>query len=193
MAINYPDSKLADPLKLGEIYQDLIAFKLSHLYGIETHFYKNRDEQYTVGESVEGLEVKFDSYCTVTRRLSIEVGEKTKLSVVQFTPSGILREDNTVLYAQGNLKRAWVFEKKRLRQYYRDQEPETIDNDPPTIKKFYLYIRTADSIAMFNLTVSPYICVYSITPVPLFKEKHCTSEGARIYEALKSLTNESNS
>jgi len=188
----YHDSKHHDPLAMGMAYQGIIRYLMKKVYNRDITFYQNKEQQYNIGESVEGVEVKYDSYCTRTRRLSIEVGEKSRISVPVFTPRGIMRVDNATSYIQGNLTRAWIFDKQKLRKYYSKMKPSLIAYDPPTIKKFYLYLGEADKIAESTLRVSPFLCEYifkdevpkwgNCIPCPLFKNGHCFSEGARLYK-----------
>lgn len=194
--MTYPNSKHSDPLRLGDLYQDLIGRLLQKLYGVNVHFYGTQEDQYSIGESVEGIEVKFDNWCTKTRRLSIEVGEKTRANLARFSPSGIMRKDNTVWYAQGNMVRCWVFLKGDLQSFFKTRRPAIVANDPKTIQKFYLHLLEADKIAKYSFSVSPYVCDYDIPPVPnwenclpcpLYKDEHCLSQGAAIYRAIMEL------
>lgn len=191
--MTYPDSKHPDPLRLGELYQELIGHLLQKLYGLKVHFYHTREEQYTLGESAEGIEVKLDNWCTKTRRLSIEVGEKSRADLPQFTPSGIMRQDNTKWYAQGNMTRCWLFLKRDLQSFFKTRRPTVVDDDPKTIQKFYLSLSQADEIAERSFQVSPYVCDYGVPPVPkwdnclpcpLYKDGHCKSRGAAIHRAI---------
>lgn len=190
----YPDSKHPDSLGLGELYQELIRLLVLRLFGLKLHFYHTREQQYTIGETEEGIEVKLDTWISKTRRLSIEVGEKTRAALPHFTPSGIMRADNTVWYAQGDMKRAWVLRKRDLRQFFRDRRPPIIDNDPPTIQKFYLPIAAANEIATYQFNISPFVCDYGMEPVPawancepcpLFSGGNCQSVGATLWRAFR--------
>lgn len=147
MSVEYPDNKHADPLKIGEAYQEKIARIIKERYGVTIHYYKTKREQYTIGESVEGFEIKFDSWISRSGRMSIEVGEKTRKDLPHFTDSGILRMDNTKWYCQGDNFYCWVFSKKKLRDYYFMSKPHVIDDNPPTIRKFYIRLDVADKLA----------------------------------------------
>lgn len=191
--MTYPNSKHLDSLALGELYQELIKLLLLKRCGVKVHFYHTKEEQYDIGESVEGIEVKFDDWCTRTHRLSIEVGEKTRANLTKFTPSGIMREDNTIWYAQGNMTHCWVFIKRDLRLLFKTRRPTIVDDDPKTIQKFYLYLSEADKIAKYAFSVSPYVCDYGTLPIfawvncepcPLYSDGHCHSQGAAIHKAI---------
>lgn len=147
LATTYPDSKHADALAVGENYQDFVASVLRDRLGIVLHFLCTRQEQYDIGETKEGYEIKLDQWCTTTGRLSIEVGEKTRVDLPIFTPSGIMRNDNTVFYVQGNRARIWVFRKALLQHIYQVGGYPIIANRPPTIQKFYLPLARANTLA----------------------------------------------
>ena len=149
----YPDSVVPDSLALGEAYQEFVAKELWEQRGVGIHFYRTRREQYEIGESEEGYEVKLDARCRDTRRLSIEVAEKSSLHRREFTPSGIMRRDNTVYYVQGHWEKFWVFLKMELVGWYEEHRPPIAKLHPPTIAKFYLPISVADEVAEY--TVAP--------------------------------------
>ncbi|MFC1904640.1 hypothetical protein ACFLXT_02635 [Chloroflexota bacterium] len=195
----YPDSKHDSPLDMGHCYEDLIGLLLKRYYDFKVSFYRSKFEQYNIGESAEGLEVKLDLWCTRTRRLSIEVAEKTSEGQSSFSPSGIMRNDNTKIYSQGNLERCWFFEKLALRGVYRNLKPWLIDNNPPTIRKFYLSLREAESLAIFTLRVSPFVCDYghildckwdNCLPCAKYQGGECLSDGAKLYHRIKQCFNE---
>jgi len=150
----YPDSKHGDALALGESYQDFVAAVLEKQLGITLHYYHTKSQQYGIGESEEGYEVKLDLPCTETGRLSIEVGEKTRADLPCFTPSGIMRQDNTIWYVQGNRVRIWVFRKAMLRYVFRRDTYPVISDRPPTIQKFYLPVGIAEVLAEHKFNVA---------------------------------------
>lgn len=153
MATNYKDSKHSDPREMGEKYQDIITDILA-ANGMILQNYCSRQYQYQVGENRQGWEIKYDALCTSTRRLSIEVGEKTNSSKPEFTPSGICREDNSWLYIQGNLDVVYIFQKNILRMLMNSGRYEIIDNNPDTIRKFYLPFEVCEKYAGKILKVS---------------------------------------
>lgn len=151
--MKYRDSKLPDAHKLGLDFQDFVADQLLKQRGIAIHFYETQREQYDIGESVEGYEVKLDNRSTDTGRLGIEVGEKTRKDRAMFTPSGIMRRDNSTFYVQGNWREFWVFKKAALQEYFTSRHPEVISDNPPTIQKFYLPIPVATLLAEDYISV----------------------------------------
>jgi hypothetical protein len=146
-AMNYPDAKSQTALTDGEIYQDFVANELLRRHQIHIDYYRTRHEQYDIGESVQGYEVKLDQRCTDTGRLSIEIAEKTKAANCLWVPSGIYRKDNTVYYVQGNYIVFYVFLKSvlvGLHPHYKLTETEKYG----TIRTFYLPLQMAKQSAL---------------------------------------------
>lgn len=71
--------------------------------------YHTKKEQYNIGENRLGLEIKFDTRCTDMGHLWIETAEKSNWRNERWIPSGIYRDDNSWLYAQGNWQKIWIF------------------------------------------------------------------------------------
>ena len=76
--------------------------------------YHTTEEQYDIGENRLGLEIKYDSRCTDMKHLWIETAEKSNWRNEKWIPSGIHRDDNSWLYAQGNWQKIWIFLKTDL-------------------------------------------------------------------------------
>lgn len=79
-------------------------------------------------------------------KLSIEVAEKSRDDpALQWTPSGILRNDNSWLYIQGNYHVLYIFAKRFLLNYYEKKKNESnfIVEKHGTIKTFYISNETA--------------------------------------------------
>ncbi len=111
----------SDKLKQGEEYQDFIVDYLrKNTPCIIMMNYTSRKYQYEHGESANGIEVKFDGRLCETKNLYIEVAEKSDPYLPNYTPSGIMRDDNTWLYLIGDYEQAFIFSKKQLREVYED-------------------------------------------------------------------------
>jgi hypothetical protein len=133
---SYPDAR-PGTFEDGLVYEDYVRDMLRP-YGIHPDSYSSRLRQIRTGEGPCGIEVKLDKRCTDTGRLAIEVAEKSRRDPnLPWTPSGILREDNTWLYIQGNQKIIFVFAKNGLVRYLQGKKP-TIEEFNGTIKRFFL-------------------------------------------------------
>lgn len=142
----YPNSQYSDPLGLGEWYQRFIAEVIKEKFGVEIHYYTKKIDQYLKGESEEGYEIKYDKRIRDYQRLSIEVAEKSRANLPNWTPSGIFRKDNTKYYIQGDDKTAWCFIKAKLVKYFNDNKPK-ITTKHGTIQTFYISVETANKLA----------------------------------------------
>jgi len=115
--------------------------------GIILQNYSSKKYQYEKGENRQGWEIKFDSWCTKSGRLSIEVAEKTA-NDSPWVSSGVYSNDGSWIYVQGNLECFWIFLKSFLRNLYwctnGKGEPRYERKEETTIKTFYLPIEDAD-------------------------------------------------
>lgn len=137
---------MADPIYLtaprattfadGIEFQDFVCAELGK-QGIILQNFASRKYQFAVGENIQGWEIKLDERCTETGRLSIEIAEKSRSTMPDWTPSGIYRKDNTWLYIQGNCSLLFIFSKAWLQRYHRVKKPP-IEESHGTVRKFYL-------------------------------------------------------
>ena len=105
----------------GEEYQDFICDQLRKGdYGIYIQCFSSKRYQRERGESVQGVEIKYDERSEKSPNLFIEYDEKTNADNDKFVPSGIMRDDNTWLYLIGNYNEAFLFSKKQLRKVFRN-------------------------------------------------------------------------
>ena len=95
---------------------------LLEMVGLPVDFYKTKREQYIYGESVQGVEIKFDGNFARTGNLYIEIAEKTAPSDTPYIGSGIFRKDNTWLYAIGNYEIIFLFLKKDLIKLFKNKK-----------------------------------------------------------------------
>ena len=137
----YPDSIHADGLETGAQFLDFVMETLMKR-GVVLQPYTSRKNQFSLGESLQGWEVKLDNRFTETGRLSIEIAEKSKASNAAWIPSGIYRRDNTWLYIQGNYEYLFIFMKKFLVSLHKSGRYK--EDVIPTLKKFYLPLADAE-------------------------------------------------
>jgi len=140
----YPDAKHPNSYQRGIEFQDFVCARLAGV-GIVLQNLQSKRYQYAIGENLQGFEIKLDDPCTRTNRLSIEIAEKTQADHAQWTPSGIMRNDNAWLYLQGNYEVLYIFSKSLLRRYYAKIQPPV--HELPTIQKFYIGFDVADRLA----------------------------------------------
>lgn len=151
----YPDAKSVTSFADGVEYQDFIVEQLARR-GLIVQVFASKRYQFDRGESFTGAEIKLDRRCTETGRLSIEVAEKARADVADWSPSGILRNDNAWLYMQGNHEIVFVFAKNWLRRFYWQRKPR-VEEKRGTVRSFYLSLDDAKTYAAkwLDLRVEP--------------------------------------
>ena len=106
-----------EKLTLGLEYQDFVFGQLRKMSGMPIFLgaYASQKYQIEQGESLSGIEIKYDGKFKTTGNLYIEAEEKSRPEIDFFTPSGIMRDDNSWLYLIGDYEQAFIFDKNRLR------------------------------------------------------------------------------
>jgi hypothetical protein len=136
----YRDAKSPTSFQDGLEFQDFVCAQLAK-HAVVLQNLASKKYQFEVGENLQGYEIKLDNNCTLTGRLSIEVAEKTRDDdSLPWTPSGILRNDNTWLYIQVNYSVLYIFAKRFLLNYYDSKKdiPGFIVAKRGTVKTFYV-------------------------------------------------------
>ena len=113
MATSYYEAQRVD----GDAFATFVAAQLAP-FGYEVGLYTTQREQYEIGESRMGLEIKYDKQLATTRNVYIEREEKTCATRPTFVPSGIERGDNSLLYGVGNHHEFYIFSKRTLQRVY---------------------------------------------------------------------------
>ena len=105
-----------EKFEAGLEYQDYVADKLRKSDPcIILAPYSSRKYQNEHGESASGIEIKYDMRMKETGNLYFEVSEKSNADLLEYTASGIMRNDNTWLYLIGDYDQAFLFSKSQLR------------------------------------------------------------------------------
>jgi hypothetical protein len=131
----YIDAKRPTTFREGIEFQDFVCDQLARRHVILQNL-SSKKYQIEVGENLQGFEIKMDSRCSETGRLSIEVAEKSKASISSFTASGIYRNDNAWLYIQGNYDALFVFGTNILMLLHKSGKYK--EKEEATIRAFYL-------------------------------------------------------
>lgn len=142
-----------DPLNIGQEFQDFIVEKASQELGITISVFQSKKYQYAKGESLQGVEIKYDARstgdstyyeCIATNNVAIEIAEKTSANNRDYIPSGIYRQDNSWLYIVGNYDCAWIFAKTILILLHKSRMAQYRVNELPTLVSMLLPIAHAD-------------------------------------------------
>lgn len=143
----YPDADRETTFQDGLEFQDFVVDVFLRELGIPISNYASRYYQFKRGESAQGFEIKEDRRILETGNVSIEVAEKSRADISQWTPSGIMRQDNTWLYIQGNRQIIFVFSKNIIRQLYLSRYQDKVWEPKKTIRTFLLPIKEAEKYA----------------------------------------------
>lgn len=100
-------------------YQDFVTDKMHELLGWNLNCYASLKWNIEKGESLSRIEIKNDRQMESTGNLYIETAERCwNENKPSFVPSGIFREDNTLLWWVGDYKRAFIMSKRLLKALY---------------------------------------------------------------------------
>ena len=86
-------------------------------YGIDIGLYYGKEQQYHMGETDAGIEIKYDKRSIETGNYYIEYQERMHSSGY-WVNSGILKQDSTRFYLLGTIDRFVIFERNWLLSYY---------------------------------------------------------------------------
>jgi len=102
-------------LEESQKYTDFLTVELSKR-GLILQMFTSKQYQISHGESHGKIEVKYDRRMSETKNLYIELFEKSNPANKDFIASGINREDNTIIWAQGDYDTIYIFCKKGLKK-----------------------------------------------------------------------------
>ena len=128
-----------------EIIQRKICLKLNPIHSVTL-------QQKVLCDTQEGIEFKFDRIMKSSGNFWIEFEEKHHPDQEEYIPSGILRKDNTWLWAVGDFETLYFFPKKALLSEYRKGCSRVLPNDKKTSRAFLLPIEQATKISILELT-----------------------------------------
>lgn len=156
------NSRHTDSLETGLEFQDFMSIKFMEQMGFNISIFQSKKYQFEKGESLQGIEIKYDARSTgdctyyenvATGNVAVELFEKTNRNNKEWVKSGILRKDNTWIYVIGNYHQAWIFSKKRLQELYRSNRYKCIQT-LPTIRSMLMPLNQADRHCEIKLTFS---------------------------------------
>ena len=152
----YPDADRITVFEEALEFQDFVVDIFLKELGIVISNYSSRYYQNKYGENRQGIEIKLDTRMTDTKRISFELYEKVNASIPYWTPSGILRNDNSWLYLQGNYELIYIFSKSFLIKLYEAKYKDKIWQPKDTIKTFLMPFKEADKYCLKKIYPSNY-------------------------------------
>lgn len=144
----YPDADRPTVFEEALKFQDFVCDLLLKELGFVISNYSSRYYQFNHGENRQGVEIKLDTRILETGNVSIEVAEKSSANVSTWTPSGIMRNDNTWLYIQGNYNIVFIFGKCFLKQLYTARYIDKVWEPKKTIRTFLMPINEAKKYSL---------------------------------------------
>lgn len=136
----------------GKLFEQYVCREMLRRYGISIHVHDRKQDQYEIGESLEGYEIKFDDITATTGRLWIEIEEKASPRPGDYVRSGIFRRDNSKYYIIGDYDLFFVFWKEELIVFLEGTKPEIIENYTKTSRGFFLYRKDAHRLAIYTVS-----------------------------------------
>tara|TARA_R100000951_G_C2612395_1_gene171650 strand:+ start:648 stop:1100 length:453 start_codon:yes stop_codon:yes gene_type:complete len=121
----------------GKEYENFVRKVLKEKMNLSVDVYKNIQDQYNIGESEQGFEIKYDKRYKETNNIYIEVAEKTNKNNLNFIDSGIYRNDNSWILLIGNFDVIYFFGINTLRLLYETDRFKEVNTE--TSKAFLLY------------------------------------------------------
>ena len=112
---NYKNIYRKEKSEQAKEYQDFVCSWIAKNYGLVLSIFTSKKYQQKTGESLQGIEIKFDMKMKETGNIYIETGEKAYPRDGEYYPSGIYANDNSWLYFIGNYEKMYVFSKKQLK------------------------------------------------------------------------------
>lgn len=137
MATNYQQYRDAQ-IKSGALFQDFVTEVCASHVNLIIQIYSSKEFQWNIGESRQGVEIKFDDKFATTGNLWIEIAEKARPREGDYATSGIYRTDNTWLYLIGNYDTIFIFPKNILQMLHLAERYKVMENNLKTSKGFLL-------------------------------------------------------
>ena len=124
-------------LLVGKKYENFVCKVLKGKINLSIDIYENVQDQYNIGESQQGFEIKYDKRHKETNNIYIEVAEKSNKNNFNFINSGIYRDDNSWILLIGNYNVIYFFGINTLRLLYETDRFKKVNTE--TSKAFLLY------------------------------------------------------
>lgn len=137
-------------LQQGLQYQDFLIERLPQI-GIILQPFSSKVYQFGKGESHSKIEVKFDDKFKRTRNLWVEAYEKSNPQNPNYVASGVLRDNNTFLWAQGDYETLFIFCKKELVNHLVKNGYTLIESSRKTSHGYLLPEPAADKICSIKI------------------------------------------
>jgi hypothetical protein len=135
----------------GEKYQEFVSKICLEVQELRIDVYKKKQEQYNIGESRQGYEIKNDDRYKETKNIYIEIAEKTNENNSEYINSGIYRGDNSHTLIIGNYDVFYFFSIKQLRKIHKMKKKYFREITTKTSKGFLLSQEQVDAYCLYRI------------------------------------------
>jgi len=143
---NWNDYK--EDLEAGQQYQDYLLEKLLP-HGIQLMYYTSLKKQ-KVGETINGIEVKYDRKFRKTGNLYITTQARAT-SNSDYHPCGVTKLDNSWLYMIGDEKDVYILGKKQLYTFFKMGNFKEFEIPQETNKGFLINIKRSNWLILNHI------------------------------------------
>lgn len=126
-----------DRLPIGQKFQDHCTYWIQKELNITIGNFQSKEYQFKFGENPQGVEIKHDMNFAKTGNLWIEVAHRVHTEQ-EYYAGGILRPDNSWLYAIGDYNIFYIFPVRYLKLLFERKQYPVIENHLCTSKGFLL-------------------------------------------------------
>lgn len=137
---------VAERERSGRAFEEHVEALLAR-YGIALGIYRTEREQYEIGESASGIEVKHDRGYARTGNLYIEIAE-SRHPEMPLVASGIYRRNNTTTWAIGDYQTLFLLPQRLLIEVHESRAHREVWNDSRTSRGYLLPGSVARSMAL---------------------------------------------
>ena len=106
-------------MQVSNNYVDWVSRQLAIRQGIIITPYMGFHNQQQ-GETLQGIEIKYDKKMKIYNNIYIETHEKTNKNNKNWIESGILKTDNSIMWIIGDYSRFFLISKKQLLNIYKN-------------------------------------------------------------------------
>lgn len=140
-------------LKIGKDFEKFVVDVFADRCRIPLTITKTYREQIEIGETLEGYEIKLDTFYSKTGNLFIEIDEKSNPENANFITSGIFRQDNSKHYVIGDYNYIWVFWKHVLIKEFTLNVHRIAESGTKTSHGMLLPITRADNLFWMKINI----------------------------------------
>ena len=138
-------------LAQGREYEEFVCKQLKKKMCLSINVFSNKKEQYNIGESKQGFEIKLDNKFQKTKNIYIEISEKSNPNNRSYVDSGIYRDDNSWIVLIGNYEVIYFFGKNDLKLMHESKKYREVQTS--TSKGFLIPEKDCEKYKLKKITI----------------------------------------